>query len=100
MGAPHALSSLLFRLVSRTTVLSSLLCTVYASNYVYAFIARAHGLYRLMSIISAGETGGKDGVLGHRGGKSDNEDTPAEDWRVCVCEGLPDPRERSGVPCE
>jgi len=38
--------------------------------------------------------------LGHRGGKSDNEDTPAEDWRVCVCEGPPDPREYSGVFCK
>lgn len=59
-----------------------------------AFIARAHGLYRLVSIMNVGETG-EDGVFG---GKSDNEDTPAEDW--CVCEGPLDPREYSGVPCE
>lgn len=40
-----------------------------------AFIARAHGLYRLVSITN-GETR-NGGVFG---GKSDNEDTPAEDW--------------------
>jgi len=55
-----------------------------------AFIARAHGLYRLVSI-NAGEMGERGGVFG---GKSDNEDTPAEDWRVR--EGPPDPREYSG----